>query len=108
MLAVLKRADSSFRRKSEEGQNETAVNDKGFEVDFLRREVEEGDPPPFRFSGDEDDLWPVRAQRAAVLAQSPEFVHPVISATGRMATMRTVDPRYAGADFVISIGTQSW
>ena len=93
VLAVLKRADSSFHRKSEEGQNETAVNDKGFEVDFLRRELEDGDPHPFRFSEDEGDLWPVRAQRASLLAQSPVFVHPVISATGRMATMRTVDPQ---------------
>ena len=93
VLAVLKRADSSFRRKSEEGQNESAVNDKGFEVDFIRREVEDGDPHPFRFSADEEDLWPVRAQRASLLAQSPVFVHPVISATGGMATMRTVDPQ---------------
>lgn len=93
VLAVLKRADSSFRRKSEEGQNESAVNDKGFEVDFIRREVEDGDTHPFRFSADEEDLWPVRAQRASLLAQSPVFVHPVISATGRVATMRTVDPQ---------------
>lgn len=93
VLAVLKRADPSFRRKSDEGQNESAVNDKGFEVDFLRRETESGDLHPFRFSADEEDLWPVRVQRASVLTQSPVFVHPVISATGRMATMRTVDPR---------------
>ena len=46
-------------------QNESAVNDSGFEVDFLRREIEQG-----------------------VL-----FVHPVISATGKMATMRTVAPQ---------------
>ena len=93
VLAVLKRADPSFRRKSDEGQNEGAVNDKGFEVDFIRREAEEGDPHPFRFSADEDALWPVRAKRASVLTQSPLFIHPVISATGRLATMRTVDPR---------------
>ena len=93
VLAVLKRADPSFRRKSDEGQNESAVNDKGFEVDFIRREAEEGDPHPFRFSADEEDLWPVRAKRASVLTQSPLFAHPVISATGRLATMRTVDPR---------------
>lgn len=93
MLAVLKRVDPSFRRKSDEGQNESAVNDKGFEVDFIRRETEEGDPHPFRFSADEEDLWPVRAQRASLLTQSPVFVHPVISATGKLATMRTVDPR---------------
>jgi len=93
MITLLKRVDSSFRRKSDEGQNESAVNDKGFEVDFLRREAEEGDPHPFRFSADEEDLWPVRAQRASVLTQSPVFVSPVISATGKMATMRTVDPQ---------------
>ena len=93
MITLLKRVDSSFRRKSDEGHNESAVNDKGFEVDFLRREAEEGDPHPFRFSDDEEDLWPVRAQRASVLTQAPVFVHPVISATGKMATMRTVDPQ---------------
>lgn len=93
MLAVLKRVDSSFRRKSDEGQNESAVNDKGFEVDFIRRETEGDDPHPFRFSADEEDLWPVRAQRASLLTQAPIFVHPVISATGKLATMRTVDPQ---------------
>lgn len=93
MLAVLQRADASFRRKSEEGQNESAVNEKGFVVDFLRREAVDGDPHPFRFSDDENDLWPVRAERASILAQSPVFSHPVISATGKMATMRTVDPQ---------------
>lgn len=93
MLAVLRRVDPSFRRKSDEGQNESAVNDKGFEVDFIRRETEEGDPHPFRFSADEEDLWPVRAQRASLLTQAPVFVHPLISATGKLATMRTVDPQ---------------
>jgi hypothetical protein len=78
MLALLKRVDPSFRRKSDEGQNESAINDKGFEVDFLRREAVEGDPHPFRFS---------------VLTQAPVFLHPVISATGKIANMRTIDPR---------------
>lgn len=75
MLAVLMRADPSFRRKSDEGQNESAINDKGFEVDFIRRETEQDDPHPFRFSADEEDLWPVRAKRASVLTRSPVFVH---------------------------------
>ena len=44
VLAVLKRADPSFLRKSEEGQNESAVNDKGFEVDFIRREAGTSEP----------------------------------------------------------------
>ena len=53
--------------------------------------VTRGDP--FQFSANEGDLWPVQARRAAVLAQSPLFTQPVISATGKMATMRTIDPR---------------
>jgi hypothetical protein len=90
MLHVLQRADRSFQRK--EGHNETAINAKGFEVDFLRRQAEGDDPHPFRFSGDEDDLWPVQAERASMLTNAPRFEHVVISATGRMAMMRTIAP----------------
>lgn len=90
MLEVLQKAEPSFRRK--EGQAETAIDNKGFEVDFLRRQVAEGDPHPFRFTDDEEDLWPVQAERAAVLTSTPLFEHLVISATGRMALMRTIDP----------------
>jgi len=90
MLGVLQRADPSFRRK--EGQNETAINDQGFEVDFLRRQPEGDDPHPFRFSDDEGDLWPVQAARASVLTNAPRFEHVVVSATGRMTLMRTIAP----------------
>ncbi|MDZ7857377.1 GSU2403 family nucleotidyltransferase fold protein [Sphaerotilus sp.] len=90
VLGVLQRADPTFERK--EGQNETAINARGFEVDFLRRQPEGDDPHPFRFSDDEGDLWPVQAMRAAVLTQAPRFEHLVISATGRMALMRTIAP----------------
>lgn len=90
VLRVLQRADATFQRK--EGQNETAINAKGFEVDFLRRQPEGDDPHPFRFSDDEDDLWPVQAVRASVLTNAPRFDHVVISATGRMALMRTIAP----------------
>ena len=90
MLRVLQQADKSFVRK--ELKSETAINDKGFEVDFLRRQPVDGDPHPFRFSGDEDDLWPVQAARASVLTSAPRFEHIVISATGRMVLMRTIAP----------------
>ena len=91
VLRVLQRADATFQRK--EGQNETAINARGFEVDFLRRQPEGDDPHPFRFSDDEDDLWPVQAVRASVLTNAPRFHHVVISATGRMALMRTIAPQ---------------
>lgn len=90
ILQVLQLADPTFVRK--EGQNETAINAKGFEVDFLRRQPEGDDPHPFRFSGDEDDLWPVQAMRASVLTNAPRFEHVVISVTGRMTLMRTIVP----------------
>ena len=90
MLRVLQRADPSFRRK--DMQNETAINDRGFEVDFLRRMAQGDDVHPFRFSADEDDLWPVQAARASVLTEAPRFEHVVISATGKMALMRTIAP----------------
>ena len=91
MLGLLQRVDASFRRK--ESQNETAINDRGFEVDFLRRVPVDGDPHPFRFSAEEDDLWPVQALRASVLTEATTFEHAVISATGKMALMRTVAPQ---------------
>ena len=91
MLRLLQGADPTFLRK--EGQNETAINARGFEVDFLRRQPEGDDPHPFRFSDDEDDLWPVQAVRASVLTSAPRFEQLVISATGRMALMRTIAPQ---------------
>ena len=90
MLQILQRADKTFERK--EGQNETAINARGFEVDFLRRQPEGDDPHPFRFSDDDDDLWPLQALRASVLTNAPRFEHPVIAATGQMALMRTIQP----------------
>lgn len=90
MLGVLQRADPTFQRK--EGQNETAINEKGFEVDFLRRQPEGDDPHPFRFSSDEGDLWPVQAARASVLTSAPRFEHAVVASTGRMTLMRTIAP----------------
>ena len=90
VLQVLQQADPTFLRK--EGQLETAINARGFEVDFLRRQPEGDDPHPFRFSDDDNDLWPVQAVRASVLTNAPPFEHVVISAAGRMTQMRTLAP----------------
>jgi hypothetical protein len=90
MIAVLRSVDRTFERK--QGQNETAINAKGFEVDFLRRQPVEDDPHPFCFSDADDDQWPVQAVRASVLTTAPRFEHAVIAATGRMAQMRTIAP----------------
>ena len=91
MLEVLQRADPTFRRKPR--ALATAINDNGFEVDFLRRPPQDDDPHPFQFTDDEDDLWVVQARRADVLTEAPKFEQIVVSSTGRMALMRTIDPR---------------
>lgn len=91
ILRILQKADATFVRK--EGQNETAINAKGFEVDFLRRMQEGSDPHPFRFTDDEDDIWPVQAMRAAVLTHAPRLEGCVVSSTGQMARISTISPR---------------
>jgi len=96
VIQVLQRADNTFVRM--ENQNETAINAKGFQVDFLRRQPEHGDPHPFRFSEQDDDLWPVQAVRASVLTSAPRFSQVVVAANGHMAMMKTISPE-AFVDF---------
>ena len=79
MLQLLKEVDPSFERR--ELHAETAINAKGFEVDFLRRMREGDDPHPFKLSEAEEDLWPLLAERAKVLTEAPRFQHVVIGAT---------------------------
>lgn len=91
VLKVLRSADASFNRMDE--QKESAINDKGFMVNFLRRMATDQDPHPFRFSADEDDIWPVQAQRAELFLRAPKFSQVVVSTSGRMALMHTTSPR---------------
>lgn len=90
MLKLLQKVDPSFRRM--DTQLESVINDKGFMVDFLRRMAVDGDPHPFRFTDDEDDLWPVQAERAEAFLNKPRFEQPIVSVTGRMALVRTIAP----------------
>lgn len=90
ILQVLQKADPSFQRK--EGNLETAINDKGFEVDFLCRQPEGEDLHPMRFSPDEEDLWPDQGPCASEFTNAAKFEHIVIAADGRMALMQTIDP----------------
>jgi hypothetical protein len=80
VLAVLQRANPSFQRRDDALKNDSAFNDKGLQVEFFRCD-------------NEVDLWSVQARRAALLARSPLFSQPVISATGKLATLNTIDPR---------------
>lgn len=91
MLNALRKVDKTFELR--EDQPSTAVNAKGFEVDIIRREAANTtDPHPLRLTDDEDDLWAVQAHRASALLGAKPFSVPIVSVTGKMARMRTIDP----------------
>lgn len=89
-LGILKRVDPTFAIK--ERQLYTAVNATGFEVDVVRREPKDLDPPPLDLTDDEDERYAVPAPRAQVLLSSPKFSVVIVSASGHMARMTTVSP----------------
>jgi Nucleotidyltransferase len=90
LLGVLRQADPSFRVMTD--QLQTAVNDQGFEVDIIRRLATPDDPHPLRMTEHENDLWAVQVPTGARLVSAGRFEQMVVSATGQMATMRTVHP----------------
>ena len=90
-LQVLQRADKTFRIK--DGQLYTAVNDKGFEIDVVRRMAKDTDDPhPLRLSDDEDDFWAVQISLGGQHLGARPFEQIVISSLGTMARMNTIHP----------------
>lgn len=75
-----------------EGQLYTAVNDKGFQVDVVRRLAGDMDPHPLRLSDKEDDFWAVQIPSGEKLLGARPFTQVVVSHTGSMARMKTVHP----------------
>jgi hypothetical protein len=90
MLGLLRKVDPTFRLRRD--QLYTAVNDKGFEVDIIRRDTAEGDPHPLRITDAEDDFWVTQAERAAELLNAPRFSAMIVSPSGDMARMTTIAP----------------
>jgi len=90
MVGLLRKVDPTFRLRRD--QLYTAVNDKGFEVDIIRRETAEGDPHPLRITDAEDDFWVTQAERAAELLNAPRFSAMIVSPSGDMARMTTIAP----------------
>jgi hypothetical protein len=69
------------------------VNKDGFEVDIIRREKKQTtDDHPMRMTAHEDDFWAVQARGAESLLNSKSFLATVVSASGDMAIMKTIDP----------------
>jgi hypothetical protein len=90
LLAVLQKADKTFERQ--EGQLYTAVNDKGFEIDIIRRLAKDDDPHPLRMSGDENDFWAVQVRTGQALIDARRFDQVIVSTSGHMARMQTIHP----------------
>jgi hypothetical protein len=90
MVRMIKAIDPSFEVMAH--QPYSVVNKDGFMVDIILRERRDGEPHPIRMSDDEEDLWPVEAQRANVLQDSRPFRAMVVATSGKMAMVNTIDP----------------
>lgn len=92
-MDLLRKADKTFQRHETEFQ--TAVNNKGYEIDLLRRfppaELE-AQEHPLQMTPDEDDLWAVRASMGQRLLSAARFSQVVVGTSGAMARMTTVHP----------------
>ncbi len=91
MINLLRKVDPTFALR--EFQRYTAVNDKGFEVDIIRREAKDLDPHPLRLTDAEDEFAAVQAPKAGILLNSPKFSSMIISTSGHMARMNTIAPK---------------
>jgi len=89
-LGLLQKVDKSFRLR--EDQLYTAVNDKGFEVDVIRRAAKDKDPHPLKLSNVEDDFWAVQVDMGERMLSARPFEQIVVSTSGTMARMRTIHP----------------
>lgn len=89
-IKILQKADPTFEVRSD--QKQTAVNAKGFEVDVVRRIARDSDPHPMRVRDDEEDLWAVQIPTADLIESAQHFDQMIVSVSGEMATMRTIDP----------------
>ncbi len=90
LLSVLQKADKTFERI--DGQLFTAVNDKGFEIDIIRRMARDEDPHPLRMSDDEGDFWAVQVRTGQALIDARRFDQVIVSTSGQMARMLTIHP----------------
>lgn len=76
-IGALQKADPSFRVMSD--QKQTAINATGFEVE--------------KMSNFDDDLWAVQISDGNRMLGAKRFSQVVVSETGHMAVMSTLDPR---------------
>lgn len=91
MLGFLQKIDKTFKLK--EDQLYTAENADGYEVDIIRRITPGVVFDGKRVTDHEDDFWAIKIKNADWLLSAPKYKEVIVSSTGRMAQMTTVDPR---------------
>lgn len=89
-LGLLQKVDKTFKLRPD--QLYTAVNDKGFEVDVIRRMALDKDPHPLKLSDSEDDFWAVQVSMGERMLSTRPFEQIVVATSGSMARMRTIHP----------------
>ena len=89
-INLMKKVDPTFELLDLEKC--TLQNDKGFQVQIVRRLALDVDPHPLRMTGAEDDVWPVQIPSGESLLSARRFDQMVVSTAGDVALMRTVHP----------------
>lgn len=92
LLGILKRVDKSFQLLRPT-QLYTAMNNAGYQVDFIRRLGPGSDQEPAQLTNSAEDFWAVRARNVDWLLSAPKFESVIVGANGDMSKMVTVDPR---------------
>lgn len=90
MLKLLQKVDPTFEIRHD--QSYTAVNNSGFEVDIIRREICGDDPHPIKLTDSDDDFYAVPIDRLERLQSGEKFSEMIVSSSGHMARMNTVHP----------------
>jgi hypothetical protein len=94
LLGLIQKGDPSFGRM--EGKVYTIMNKDGYQVDLIKRDEGFQGSEPGQVWSNEDDFWAVKVRNMDWLLSAPKFEQVVISSSGGMATMTTVDPRAFG------------
>lgn len=93
VMAVVKKVDRSFQRRDGGLTSESVINNKGFEVVLLCAKPGAGKHHPVNSPDSAVDPWRLLGEGVALSVQSTLFSQPMISATGKIAKMNTVDPQ---------------
>jgi hypothetical protein len=94
LLGIIQRGDASFAKM--EGKPFTLMNNQGYQVDLIKRDEGYQHSEPGQVWDNVDDFWAVKVHNMDWLLSAPKFEQVIISASGEMATMTTVDPRAFG------------